>query len=95
MESRHGIRLIKMNEFFLGYRKTALEPGEILSFVSIPFTSELQFTSAFKQAKRRDDDIAIANAGFSITLAKVEDRYVIKDSCFAYGGLGATTLAYH
>lgn len=36
---------------------------EVLLSVHIPFTQEHEFTREFKQSPRRDDDIAIVNAG--------------------------------
>ena len=86
-----GERQIPMREFFLGYRKTALAPTEIVVSIYTPFTSALQFVSAFKQAKRRDDDIAIVNAGLSLTLEDNNGLIYVKDGCFSFGGMGPTT----
>lgn len=36
---------------------------EVLLSVSIPYTQQYEFTREFKQSPRRDDDIAIVNAG--------------------------------
>lgn len=36
---------------------------EVLLSVSIPSTQQHEFTREFKQSPRRDDDIAIVNAG--------------------------------
>lgn len=36
---------------------------EVLLSAHIPFTQQLEFTREFKQSPRRDDDIAIVNAG--------------------------------
>jgi xanthine dehydrogenase/oxidase len=89
----NGIRKLPISEFFLGYRKTALKQGEILTSVFIPFTTANQYASAFKQAKRRDDDIAIVNAGFLIEFDNVGSNMVVENSCFAFGGMGAFTMA--
>ena len=87
--SKNGARKLSIKDFFRGYRQTALEKGEVLVSVFIPFTKPNQYASAFKQAKRRDDDIAIVNAGFWIELG---DDLVVKDACFAFGGMGAFTM---
>jgi xanthine dehydrogenase/oxidase len=42
-----------------------MAPDEVLLGVSIPFTREDEFCREFKQSPRRDDDIAIVNAGES------------------------------
>jgi len=34
----------------------------------IPYSQENQFVEAYKQSRRREDDIAIVNAGFNVTL---------------------------
>jgi xanthine dehydrogenase/oxidase len=43
-----------------------MAPWELLLSVRIPFTGATEFTKEFKQAPRRDDDIAIVNAGASM-----------------------------
>ena len=60
---------VKAEDFFLGYRKVALEPHEILLRVSIPFNKPSEYVREFKQAHRRDDDIAIVNAGMRVQMA--------------------------
>ena len=47
-------------------RRVDLQPTEILVKVFLPFTHKLEFVKEFKQAHRRDDDIAIANAGMRV-----------------------------
>jgi xanthine dehydrogenase/oxidase len=47
-----------------------MAPWEILLSVRIPFTGATEFTKEFKQAPRRDDDIAIVNAG-NLAFARV------------------------
>ncbi|KAJ3340046.1 hypothetical protein HDU91_000901, partial [Kappamyces sp. JEL0680] len=88
-----GVRQIPMDEFFLGYRKTALSPSEVLLSIRIPFLTPLQFASAFKQAKRRDDDIAIVNAGFFLSLKQENEDFVVEKASFAYGGMGPFAMA--
>jgi len=62
-------RQIPASEFFLGYRQVDLKPDEILLKVIIPPTSQFEYVKEFKQAPRRDDDIAIVNAGMRVRLA--------------------------
>ncbi|KAL5036700.1 hypothetical protein BDV3_005886 [Batrachochytrium dendrobatidis] len=89
----NGNRQIPMREFFLGYRKTALLPSEAVISIFAPYTTPLEYIVSYKQAKRRDDDIAIVNAALSVTLEKTSSgSYVVQDGCFAYGGMGPTTL---
>ena len=66
---RSTVVQVKAEDFFLGYRKVALEPHEILLRVSIPFNKPSEYVREFKQAHRRDDDIAIVNAGMRVQMA--------------------------
>ena len=63
-------RAVPASEFFLAYRTTAMQPHEVLVRVELPWTRPLEYVGAFKQAKRRDDDIAIVNAGIRLRLGK-------------------------
>lgn len=49
-------------------RKVDMAPHEVLLCVDIPFTRETEFTKEYKQSPRRDDDIAIVNAGLHTAL---------------------------
>lgn len=61
---------VNARDFFLGYRKVDMRPHEVIVRVLIPFTSQYEYVKEFKQAHRRDDDIAIVNAGMRFTLEK-------------------------
>lgn len=50
-----------------------LQPKEILVKVLLPYTQKLEYVKEFKQAHRRDDDIAIANAGMRVRLKQIAD----------------------
>lgn len=90
-----GFRDIPATEFFLGYRKVALEPDEILISVRVPCTRKFEYVKEFKQAQRRDDDIAIVNCGVRVSFEFVpnDDAWVIKDSCIAYGGVAPVSIS--
>ena len=45
-----------------------MQPHEVLLNVHIPFTKEYDYVREYKQAHRRDDDIAIANAGMRVRM---------------------------
>ena len=76
--------------FYTGYRRNALKPHEILVSIRIPFTKSTQHFFAYKQARRRDDDIAIVNAAFNIKVNS--DTKQIDKIVMAFGGMGPTTL---
>ena len=79
--------LILDENFYTGYRKTCLQPEEVLLSIKLPFTNKNEFFQAFKQAKRRDEDIAIVNAAFRVSV----HEQVIKEATICYGGLAPTT----
>ncbi|KAK6039754.1 FAD binding domain in molybdopterin dehydrogenase [Cooperia oncophora] len=55
-----GMRCPVIDEhFFLSYRRVAVEADEVVKAVIIPFTEKNQFFRVYKQAQRREDDIAI------------------------------------
>lgn len=84
-------RLVPMNEkFFLGYRKTVLKPKEVLLNITVPFTNKNEYFSGYKQANRREDDIAIVNAGFRVLFE--ENSNVIKEMGIACGGMAPITV---
>jgi xanthine dehydrogenase/oxidase len=80
-----------MKEFFTGYRKTAMKPGEVLISLFVPFMRQNEYVAAYKQAKRRDDDIAIVNGCFRVFL---DESATVLEADLAYGGLSATTSLY-
>ncbi|KAJ1916407.1 hypothetical protein H4219_003809 [Mycoemilia scoparia] len=85
-----GERTIPLTEFFLGYRKTALRPDEVLFKVFVPFTRPGEVVCGYKMAKRQDDDIAIVNAGMRILVNP--ETGIVDEANLAYGGMGPTTV---
>uniref|UniRef100_K7FMW0 Xanthine dehydrogenase/oxidase n=1 Tax=Pelodiscus sinensis TaxID=13735 RepID=K7FMW0_PELSI len=91
LASIEGRRTIKMDKnFFTGYRKTALKPNEILLSIEIPFTRKGEYFSAFKQASRREDDIAIVTCGMRVLFKEVRNQ--VKKIKLSYGGMAPTTV---
>jgi len=82
---------ILMSNFFTGYRKTALPSDAILASIRIPVTQEKnEFFRSYKQAKRKDDDIAIVTSALKIRL---DDDGVIEACNLVYGGMAPFTVA--
>jgi xanthine dehydrogenase small subunit len=81
-------RMIPIAEFFTGYRRTALEPREIVTAVEMrtPFPRHLRF---YKVAKRRLDDISTVAAAFAVDRDS-EGR--VRHARFAFGGVAATPV---
>ncbi|KAJ1649451.1 hypothetical protein IWQ61_009472 [Dispira simplex] len=85
-------RTLNLRDFFLGYRKIALHPDEVITSVFVPVSRAHQYIRAYKQAKRKDDDIAIVNAGLSVTVESHQGNWRVVDSCWVFGGMAPTTL---
>lgn len=53
-----------------------------------------EYVFAFKQARRREDDIAIVNTAMRVLLEKQHDStsWQIKDCSFSFGGMAPTTV---
>ena len=82
---------IPMSDFFKGYRLTALPPDAVIASLRIPVASSKgEYLRAYKQAKRKDDDIAIVNAALRITLSK---QHYVESVNLVYGGMAPTTAS--
>jgi xanthine dehydrogenase large subunit len=91
LASQESERRVDLADFFTGYRKTLLRPGEIIKEIVIPrsaaprgFTRRADF---LKVSKRRELDISIVAAAFA---ADVDDAGVVRRARIAYGGVALT-----
>jgi xanthine dehydrogenase small subunit len=75
-------RIIKLKDFYKGYKILDLEKGEILEWVRI--RNEEKLFSFEKVAKREHLDIASTNSALSLTL----EGKIIKDIHLSAGGVG-------
>ncbi|KAF2114641.1 Molybdopterin-binding domain of aldehyde dehydrogenase-domain-containing protein [Lophiotrema nucula] len=81
---------IPMSTFFKGYRATALPPDAIIASLRIPAAKEKgEYIQAYKQAKRKDDDIAIVNSCMRIVLG---DGDIVESADLVYGGMAPITI---
>jgi len=64
-----GVRALSLEEFFQGYRQTALQPGEILTEVSIPLPPPRTGSRFEKLGRRKAMEISIACVAATVTLA--------------------------
>jgi xanthine dehydrogenase/oxidase len=79
-----------MSTFFKGYRMTALPPDAIIASLRIPVAKEKgEYMRAYKQAKRKDDDIAIVNACLRVTLG---NDHIVESVDLVYGGMAPITI---
>ena len=88
--NKNGERTIKMRELFLAYRKVNLNSDEVLIKVSILLpSSEYERIHAYKQAKRKTDDIALVNGCFRV---KLNNRFEIEQLDISLGGVSSKTI---
>ena len=76
-------RVLPLEDFFLAYRRTALEPGEFVLRIRVPAPRADTRFRTYKIAKRFDQDISAVCGGFAVTL---EDGRVA-DIRLAFGGM--------
>ncbi len=87
LRSKHSDRRLPIDQFFTGYRKTALQPKEILVGVEVPALDASTRAAAYKVSKRRELDISTVSAGFFVQL-DVEGRVAV--ARLGFGGMAAT-----
>jgi len=87
-----GERTVPLAEFFTGYRRTVLKPGEIMREIVLPrggpgpgLTRRVDF---LKVSKRRELDISIVAAAFRVDL---DAAGIVRRARLAYGGVAAMT----
>jgi xanthine dehydrogenase/oxidase len=89
--SLSGEKEIPMTEFFQGYRKTALAPDAIIASLRIPAATEKgEHMRAYKQSKRKDDDIAIVNAALRVSMSDTND---VTSCNLVFGGMAPLTVS--
>ena len=85
-------RTIPLDEFFVGYRKTALRSGEIIKEILIPRAPGARASSRkvdfIKVSKRRELDISIVAGAFRVEMS-ADGR--VREARIAYGGVALTT----
>ena len=82
---------LPIDSFFISYRKTSLPPDSVITKIQIPIPAAdvREVIKAYKQAKRKDDDIAIVTAAFRVRLNDIDE---VEDICLAYGGMAPLTV---
>mgnify|MGYP006425866543 CR=1 FL=1 len=86
LRSVHGSRDLPVSEFFLDYRRTALQPGECIERILIPLPTQDSLVRAYKISKRLDDDISSLCGVFHLRL----ENGVVAQARVAFGGMAAT-----
>src|SRR5688572_26183629 len=74
-------RTISLENFYTGYRKTVLQPGEFIRSIRVPKLAPGARFAAYKISKRFDQDISAVCAAFHAAPGKAR---------FAFGGMAST-----
>lgn len=91
LRSTDGERKVVMDgKFFTGYRRNIVDQREILVSILIPYTKDNEYFFGYKQARRRDDDIAIVNAGMKVSFHHNTNK--VTNVKLAFGGMAPTTV---
>ena len=87
LASARGTRDLALEDFFLGYRKTALAADEVIQSLTLPklWPGEMFFCD--KLSKRRDQDISTVAAAYRL---RVKKNGKIEDVRIGFGGMAAT-----
>ena len=84
--SVRGTREVPLEEFFVGYRKTALAPDEVIQSLTLWRLWEGESFHCDKVSKRRDQDISTVAGAYRL---RIKDGK-FEDVRLAFGGMAAT-----
>jgi xanthine dehydrogenase small subunit len=86
LASVRGTREVPLEEFFTGYRKTALAPDEVIQSLTLWRLWEGETFHCDKVSKRRDQDISTVAGAYRLRIKNGK----IEDVRLAFGGMAAT-----
>lgn len=89
LQSSDSKRLIPIEDFIIGYRKTAIKTDELIVAIEIPFIDENLILKSYKVSNRKDLDISTVSACFRLQLNNNKE---VEDIIIVYGGMAAQTL---
>jgi xanthine dehydrogenase small subunit len=87
LELRRGgdTRTIPLEDFYPGYQRNALEPGEFVAAVGVPARDPAVSLASYKWSKRIDQDISAVCAAFALRV----DGGFVASARIAFGGMAA------
>jgi xanthine dehydrogenase small subunit len=86
-----GKRAVAIEDFFKGYRKTALKPGELIARIELEVPDRAEALRLYKISQRRDLDISTVSGAFRLKW-KDRKRAEIASVRIGLGGVAATPL---
>jgi xanthine dehydrogenase small subunit len=86
LRSQEGVRVLALEDFYLGYQQQDLRRGEFVQALRVPLPRRGVHFRTYKLAKRFDQDISAVCAAFAFEL----DGDIIRSARIAFGGMAAT-----
>ncbi|PKN80022.1 MAG: xanthine dehydrogenase [Candidatus Cloacimonetes bacterium HGW-Cloacimonetes-1] len=86
--SAQGERTLPLDPYYLDYKKTDLQPGEIIHSIIVPRPAKGSFQSALKASKRKSVDISSVSTAIHL---QVTDS-IITEAILALGGVAKTPV---
>ena len=83
LASAGGERTLPVEDFVVGYRRTALASGEVIRAITIPPRRPGELFVAEKLSRRRDQDISTLTAALRVMMV----GGVVQDCSIAFGGM--------
>ena len=81
------LRELALEDFYLGYQRSALESGEFLRSIRVPVRAAGHLFKTWKVSKRKDQDISAVCGAISISRGA---EGVVDEARIAFGGMAAT-----
>jgi xanthine dehydrogenase small subunit len=83
-----GTRSVPITDFYKGYKKLDLRPGELIARVRVPLPADDELLRLYKVSRRRDLDIASFTAAIRMRL----EGETISEAAIAFGAVGPTVI---
>jgi xanthine dehydrogenase iron-sulfur cluster and FAD-binding subunit A len=94
-----GKRTLRLEEFYLGVRRTALAPDEMLVEIAFPAMHSHQRGTFLKLGLRQAQAVAVVNVAVVLTFDRIKDRPVqegpVRDARIALGSVAPTIVRAH
>jgi xanthine dehydrogenase small subunit len=88
LRNADGSREVDINDFYQGYKKVDLRPGELIARVRVPLPASDELLRLYKVSRRRDLDIATFTAAIRLRL----NGETIAVAAIAFGAVGTTVI---
>ena len=84
----NGVRRIKMTDFYLGYKKIALQADELITKIHLPLPTKDEIVRLYKVSRRQHLDISAFTAAIRLKVT----RGKIETAAITYGGVAAVVM---